>query len=52
MLDAIARHLIETGRLMKFMEPKPEKKDAPTPKKKAPRKRIEKDPNAEDEEDK
>ena len=42
MLDSIARHLIGTGRLAKFMEPKPEKTSDPMPKKKAPRKRIEK----------
>jgi N utilization substance protein B len=40
MLDSIARHLIDTGRLAKFMEPKPEMKSDPTLKRKAPRKRI------------
>jgi N utilization substance protein B len=40
MLDSIARHLIDTGRLAKFMEPKPEMKSGPTLKRKAPRKRI------------
>ena len=47
MLDAIARHLINTGRLAKFMEPKPEKTSDAMPKKKAPRKRIEKAPEDE-----
>jgi N utilization substance protein B len=48
MLDSIARHLIDTGRLTKFMEPRPEKKSDPQPKKKAPRKRIEKAPEDEE----
>ena len=47
MLDSIARHLIKTGRLAKFMEPKPEKKSDSMPKRKVPRKRIEKDPEDE-----
>jgi len=49
MLDSIARHLIDTGRLAKFMEPRPEKKSDPMPKKKAPRKRIEKESEPEEE---
>ncbi len=49
MLDAIARHLIETGRLTKYIDPKPLKPlktpKAPAPKApKAPRKRIVKKP--------
>jgi N utilization substance protein B len=48
MLDGIARHLIDTGRLAKFMDPKPEKKYDDAPNKKMPRKRIEKTPEDEE----
>ena len=53
MLDAIARHLIDTGRLTKYIEPKaPKQPKAPKAPKAAPRKRIAKPKEDKPEEEK